>query len=136
MKRTVLYVISAILGIMAGILIHCSFMVVSAEGVFMLPTIEPGQKVVVCLLDKDVEKGDVVAYKPPYYTLEGEGNIVFRRVEGIIEHEGSAKNLMNHDAVLLTCDTNMTQEHNVMISKEDVLGTVLLWDQLLERFLG
>ncbi len=115
MKKVILYLMSVIIGICAGVLFHCSFMLVEAEGLLMLPTIEPGQNVVVSLLDKDVQKGDIVAFEPPYYTLDGEGNIVFRRVEQV-----------DSDEVLLTCDTQTTKDHDVRISKEKLLGKVIL----------
>ena len=132
MKKAILYSISAIFGVVVGILLHCSFMVTSAHGVLMLPTIEPGQTVVICLLDKDVEKGDVVAYIPPYYTLDGEGNIVFRRVEDDGKGKESDRTMGPEGQIHLTCDTNMTENHNVKISKEELLGTVILWDDVLK----
>ena len=132
MKKIILYSIAAVIGVVAGVIAHCSFMVVEAKGVFMLPTIEPGQKVVICLLDKDIETGDVVAYRPPYYTLDGEGDIVFRRVEDDGKDSLSSRKTASEEQILLTCDTNMTENHNVMISKEDLLGTVILLDDSLK----
>ena len=83
----------------------------------MLPTIEPGQNVIVCLMDKNIEEGDLVAYKAPYYTLDGEGNIVFRRVARVGEEK-----------LLLTCDAQMTEEESIELSKDELLGKAVLLD--------
>lgn len=117
MKRLILYSLSSILGVCLGVLFHCSFMLVEADGCLMLPTIEPGQNVIVCLLDKNIEEGDLVAYKTPYYTLDGEGNIVFRRVTRV-----------QQEKFLLTCDAQMTEEQSIELSKDELLGKAVLLD--------
>ena len=114
MKKAVAYSFAALLGICAGIIVHCSVMVVEVEGCMMLPWLEPNQNALISLLDKDIKEGDVVAFEAPYYTLNGEGNIIFRRVK--IERE---------DSLVLTCDTRTTKEESFEISKEDILGKVI-----------
>ena len=115
MKKLFLYVISATIGICIATMLHLSFMMVEAKGIKMLPTIEPGQKVIVCLVNNDVATGDIIAYKTPFYSLEGEGYIVFRRVREVADNN-----------VVLTCDIEMMKEHEITISKDDILGKVLL----------
>ena len=115
MKRLILYFASAVIGTCLGILLHTSFMLIEAEGVFMLPVIEPGDKVLVSLIDENISKGDIVAFYAPYYTLEGEGNILFRRVRRVDE-----------DGVILGCDTDLTREEEIILAKEDLLGKALL----------
>lgn len=114
MKNTILYFLSAIVGILIGIILHCSFMVVQNQGVLMLPEIEPEEHVIINLLDNNMEVGDIVALEPEYYTLDGEGNIIFRRVLDV----SSTK-------VVLTCDAATTKERILTIPKERILGTAL-----------
>ena len=114
MKNSILYFLSAITGILIGIGIHCSFMMVQNQGVLMLPEIEPEEHVIINLLDKNMEVGDVVALEPEYYTLDGEGNIIFRRVVDV-----------NSEKVVLTCDASTTRERILTIPKEKILGTAL-----------
>lgn len=115
MKKTFFYVMSAVLGICIAITLHLSFMVVEARGTKMLPTIEPEQTVLVCLMDKSVKSGDVIAYKKPFYDLDGEGYIAFRRVKEVQE-----------EGLLLTCDMQLAVEQEDYVSKEDILGKVVL----------
>lgn len=115
MKKTFLYVIAAIVGICAGIIVNFSFMIVEAEGTKMIPTIVPEQNVLVNLVDKDIEDGDLVAYRRPFYTLDGEGIVVFRRVKKV-----------KGDEITLTCDMEVTVESDIIVSKEDILGKVVL----------
>lgn len=115
MKKTILYFLSVMIGITMGVLLHCSFMVLEAKGCYMLPTIEPEQQIMVSLLDKDIDIGDVVAFETPYYTLNGEGNIIFRRVEQVVG-----------DEVMLTCDASLTEVQRIKIPKGELLGKVIL----------
>ena len=114
MKNAILYFLSAIAGILIGIIMHCSFMIVQNQGVLMLPEIEPEEHVIINLLDKNMEIGDIVALEPEYYTLDGEGNIIFRRVVDV-----------NSEKVVLTCDAATTRERILTIPKERILGTAL-----------
>lgn len=114
MKKRIAYITSALLGILIGIIVHCSLMITQAQGLLMIPTIEPNQHVVISMLDKDIEAGDVIAIRPPYYTVDGEGNIIFRRVVGVDEM-----------GVTLTCDANTTKERIITIPRDNVLGKVL-----------
>lgn len=114
MKKVFLYFLSAVLGMAMGIYFHCSFMLVKAEGCMMLPLIEPEQRVVVNLLEKDIRVGDVVAFRPPYYTINSEGNIIFRRVSAMEENN-----------LILSCDTALAEEEKLEIPAEDILGKVV-----------
>ena len=115
MKKAILYFVSIIIGVAIGVIIHCSFMVVEAKGCYMLPTIEPGQNVMISLLDRKINVGDVVAFEPPYYTLNGEGNILFRRVEQIRDGK-----------VVLVCDASLAEEDRFVIGKDELLGKAIL----------
>ncbi len=120
MKRVLLSVIAGImgmaLGISAGIMIHCSFMLVENKGCFMLPEIEPEQKVLVRLMETDFKEGDIVAFESDYYNLDGEGIIQFRRVSGIDNQE-----------ISLSCDVGLVTEEEIIISKDNILGKAVIY---------
>ena len=118
MIRNLLYIMSALIGIGLGILLHCSFMIVEAQGCYMLPSILPEQKVIVSLINEEINPEDVVAFYPPYYNLEGEGNIVFRRVEKV-----------DGDTLILVCDAATTQREETRLSIDKVLGKAILLDE-------
>lgn len=84
----------------------------------MLPLIEPGQNVLVYLNEDDVREGDVVAVRAPYYTLEGEGSIIFRRVEEI-----------DDKGMTLVYDAEMTTDEKLFLSKKELVGKVILLDK-------
>lgn len=115
MKKAIIYTLSAIIGICAGIYIHSTFMIVEAQGCMMLPAIEPEEKVLVCLRDKDIDQGDIVAVYSPYYTLDGEGKIIFRRVIQADEK-----------GFVLTSDADLIQDEQLLLSKDELIGKVLV----------
>lgn len=115
MAKKILYTFVAIMGVCIGILLHCSFMIVEAGGCYMLPLIEPGQKVLVYLEDDNIKKNDLVAVYAPFYTLEGEKNIIFRRVKAI-----------DDDGMTLTFDADMTKDEELVLSRKELVGKVVL----------
>ena len=117
MKKTFLYMISATIGVCVGILLHCSFMVIEAKGCYMLPSIEPQQKVIVKLVNNNINPEDVVAFCPAYYTLQDEGNIVFRRVKSVEDGQ-----------LTLVCDASTTQREETVLLEEEVIGKVIFLD--------
>lgn len=114
MKKGIAYLISALFGVCMGIMVHCSFMITQAHGLLMIPTIEPNQHVVISMLDKNMQVGDVIALHPSFYTIDGEGNIVFRRVSAV-----------DSKTVTLTCDAKTTKERIITVPKDNVIGKVL-----------
>lgn len=117
MKKFILSFIAALVGICLAIVVHCSFLIVKEQSGSMLPSIEPGQRVIVYLLTKneDIQVGDIVAYESPYYVVDGENGILLRRV---IE--------MTSDELILSCDANMTKDEYIKISKDEILGKVIV----------
>ena len=113
--KKIFWGICAVLGFLGAILVHGSFMVVEQVGSDMLPTIEPAQKVMIFLLEKDFEKGDVVAFKPPYYTVGG-SNIMLLRVSKIED-----------DTFTLVCDAPLTTAENVKVDREDIIGKAVFY---------
>ena len=107
--------ISAVAGILGAVLLHGSFMTVEAVGSEMLPSVEPGQKVVVCLLSKEFEEGDLVAFEPPYYTVGG-SSVMLRRISKI-----------ENDSFTLVCDAPLVQENSMKIQREDIIGKAIFY---------
>lgn len=118
MRRVFLSVFSAFSGICLAVAVHCSFMTVEVHSSLMLPDIEPGQKVVVFLLEKerDIQKGDVVAFKPAFYTVGDEDGILLRKVREVKD-----------DRVVLSCGEKATRKDEVEISKSDILGRAIMF---------
>lgn len=118
MKKFLLSLVAAVIGINLALATHSAFMRVEAQSGAMLPVIAPGQKVVVYLLtsSNEIKEGDIIAFRPPYYTLDGEKGILLRRVEQI-----------NSEEFVLSCDANMTEATQEIISKTDLLGRVVMY---------
>ena len=87
MKKFFLTLTAALLGICLAVSVHCSFMLVEAESGSMLPSIAPGQKALIYLLadTDDVVEGDIVAYRQPYYVVDGDNGVLMRRVERVLQ---------------------------------------------------
>ena len=47
MRKILLGIFSGAIGIIAAVILHCSFMIVKIDGSDMLPTLEPDQRVLV-----------------------------------------------------------------------------------------
>ena len=107
--------LSAVVGLVCALLVHGSLMIVEQVGSDMLPSIEPGQRVLVYLLEKDFEKGDVVAFKPPYYKVGG-GNIMLLRISDI-----------KNETFTLVCDAPLATPETVEVDKEDILGKAVFY---------
>ena len=116
MKKIISWGISAILGIAAGLLIYTTLMVIQVEGSSMLPALEPGENVLVYRLDDgyDIHVGDLVVYEAPYYTTDGEGKYLIKRVTG------SRGRWLKVD-----CDTDTAQTRENFVDKEKILGRVI-----------
>ena len=113
--KKIFWGISAVFGIACALLVHGSFMMVEQVGSYMLPSLEPDQKVLVYLLEKDFKEGDVVAFKPPYYTV-GDSNIKLLRISEI-----------ENNIFTLTCDAPMTVPETVEVDKEDIIGKAVFY---------
>lgn len=140
----------ASLGVVAGVAVFSSLMVVEVEGSTMLPGLEPGDKVVVLRnlptleLGQDTEQdsalekvlnarltfgqpdmvvGDLVVYEAPYYTTDGEGLVKIRRITGT---RGSW--------LRLNCDVKTVRDQERLIRADQIQGKVILVIPRLEIF--
>lgn len=118
MKKIIVVGTGILAGVLLAITVHCNFMIVTAGSGYMLPAIEPGQKVIVWLMaDKDeIKAGDVVAYKRPYYVVEGENGIILRRVATVTD-----------DGFILVCDADLASQQGETAFKEDIIGKALIF---------
>lgn len=116
-KGTFCGILGGVLGVCAGIAVHCSFMSFEIDSSAMLPALEPGQKVLVFMAgDKEqIKAGDMVACRTPYYTVEGDGPILVRRV---VSTKG--------EKVVLQCDAPVMGDKEIEIPKKDIIGEVVL----------
>ena len=93
----------------------------------MMPAINPGQKILVTLYDKDtagdrdsLAVGDIIVYQSPFYDIDGQGRYMIRRITGV-----------NGRWIEVSCDAPVTQGGEpVIIEKEQVLGKVITtWER-------
>ena len=72
MGKWLLRLLAAVLGTGLAAGLFCSFALVRVEGSDMLPTLEPGDYVLVSKWKKDnLAVGDLVLYEAPYYEIDG-----------------------------------------------------------------
>ena len=88
LKKMLLYLLSAGIGILSAVVLSGVFTVTTVMGSGMEPTIDDGSKVLINKIaygadkNKNPEVGDVVAFGSDVYGEEGEGAILVRRVAG------------------------------------------------------
>lgn len=114
MGKWILRILAAVLdtGLAAGL--FCSFALVRVEGSDMLPTLEPGDYVLINKWKKDeLAVGDLVLYKAPYYEIDG-AQYPLRRVVGV--RDGWIK---------VGCDADLVLDGTQMIPAEYVVGTAI-----------
>lgn len=118
MKKVFIGAIFAAVGILSAIVIHCSFMIVEVEGSDMLPTLEPGQKVAIFLLteEEDIQEGDIIAYWPRTYTVNGGNGPLLRRVES-----------KGEEGYIVACDGALATESSMLIDSKDILGKAIIY---------
>ena len=112
--------LSAALGVAAGLAVFGSLMLIKVEGSAMLPTLEPGDRVLVQKAEGlsrklNLEIGDLVIYEAPYYTADGEGLLKIRRITG---QRGSW--------IRLDSDLQTVDESEVLVRCSEILGEVLV----------
>ena len=109
-------VFSALLGAGLGVVLSACLMVTEVVGSDMLPSLEPGEKVLVLrsAFVNAYESGDLVVYQAPYYTGDGGDDQMIRRVTGI---RGSW--------VRLNCDAKTTRDQEVLAEPDQLLGKVI-----------
>lgn len=109
--------IFAALGIGLGVLLFSRLLVTEVQGSTMLPMAEPGDLLLAVRLTdgEDVKVGDLVVYEAPYYTINGEGRTLVRRVTGI-----------RGDWLRVDCDTPTTRDQESLLAREEVEGKVIL----------
>ena len=112
--------ISAALGVAAGLAVFSSLTLVRMDGSSMLPTLEPGDRVLVRKESVisgplNLEVGDLVLYEAPYYTADGEGLLKIRRITG---QRGSW--------IKLDSELESVAESEVLVRRSEILGEVLV----------
>ena len=112
--------ISAAFGVAAGLAVFSSLMLVKMDGSSMLPTLEPGERVLVRKESViggplNLEVGDLVLYEAPYYTADGEGLLKIRRITG---QRGSW--------IRLDSELESVAESEVLVRRSEILGEVLV----------
>ncbi len=113
--RLLCKVLAAAIGITAAVALFSGFMVIKVEGSSMLPTLEPGQRVIINKLDtQDFSVGDLVVYKAPYYSIDGQGQYLIRRVVGVKDNW-----------IKVGCEMDMVATDTEIIEKDIVLGKVM-----------
>ncbi len=117
------YGFSALLGIVAGVMLYSCLMIVEVETAYMLPSLEPGDKVLVVKnnsftreheIHLKPEKGDVVIYEAPVFSVDGEGSLLIRRVTG----QGS-------EMLYVDSDVKTTLSKQDSLEEGEVLGKVI-----------
>jgi len=83
MRKSIMYVIVALLGTCSAIIVSCCFMLVMITDASMEPEIAKGSTVLVNKLVNQLEVGDVVAFNNDVYGENGEGSILVRRVAAV-----------------------------------------------------
>ena len=107
---------SALLGAGLGFLLSASLMTAEVSGSDMLPSLEPGERVLV-LRSAFVDAyapGELVLYQAPYYTADAGDDLLIRRITGI---RGSW--------IRLDCDARTTRNREVLAKQEELLGRVI-----------
>lgn len=106
----------ALLGVCLGLVFSASVMIMEVDGSDMLPSLEPGEKVLVLRRDfaGDYAPGDLVVYETPYYTAYGGGSQLIRRVGGV-----------RGNWIRLTCDASTTRSREVLAEEEELAGKVI-----------
>ena len=80
----------------------------------MLPELEPGRLVIASRMDcENFRPGDIVVYKAPYYTTDGQGQYLVRRVKGV-----------NEDLIEVSAGKMSCIEAEI-IEKDIILGKVI-----------
>lgn len=107
---------SALLGAVLGVVLSACLMVTEVAGSDMLPSLEPGEKVLVLrsAFVNAYESGDLVVYQAPYYTADGGDDQLIRRVTGI---RGSW--------IRLNCDAKTARDREVLAEPGQLLGKVI-----------
>ena len=111
--------LSAAFGVAAGLAVFSSLMLIRVEGSSMLPTLEPGGRVLVQKAaglggELNLDVGDLVIYEAPYYTADGEGLLKIRRITGL-----------RGDWVRLDRDLETVGESEVLVRRSEILGKVI-----------
>ena len=114
MGKWILRILAAVLGTGLAAGLFCSFALVRVEGSDMLPTLEPGDYVLINKWKKDeLAVGDLVLYEAPYYEIDG-AQYPLRRVVG--GRDGWIK---------VGCDADLVLDGTQMIPAEYVVGTAI-----------
>ena len=118
------YGVSALLGVVVGVLFYSCLMIVEVETAYMLPELEPEDHVVVIKnnsltkalnLYTGPEEGDIILYEALVFSIDGEGLQRIRRITG----EGK-------DQLYVDSDVKTTTSRQDSITEGEVLGKVVM----------
>lgn len=127
-KKAVLYIAAALVGIMSAYLLSGIFMLTEMTGDGMEPSIENGSDLIINKIAYRKAKpqtGDVVALKNHVYGEDGEGSILVRRVVG---SEGDSIEIKD-DMVYLN-NSPYTEHMQEAVHLDDMKKIVLKKDEM------
>ena len=120
LKRWVARILAACFGTALALVVFLNFEIFEIKGVSMLPELMPGQHVLVKKgTADDLKIGDFVLYETPFYDFDSQdGGRGIRKVTGIKDGE-----------VRLSCSPDAVQAQTLTLPKDEILGTVILWQK-------
>lgn len=107
---------SALGGIALAAALHINFGIFEIESIFMYPTFEPGQRV---LVQKtaigSIEEGDLVLFEAPFYDFDTQdGMLAVRRISRI-----------SGETVTLECDAPAVYGDVLTLDRSKIIGKVI-----------
>lgn len=113
---------AALVGLAAAMIVFMSLMVVKVEDISMLPTLEPGSRVIAVRTDlpfkigynPSINVGDLVVFRAPYYEIGSDGIYLVRCVSGLKD-----------DMIEVRCEEGSETSKSEIMSKEKILGKVI-----------
>lgn len=129
MAKFILRIGSALAGVALAAAFYLNFEIFAMEKVYMYPTIEPGQHVLVRKAAAenigDIHVGDLVLFEAPFYDFDTQdGLLAVRRVSGI-----------QGDFLSLECDAPAVAKDVLTVDSGKVRGKVILWQKKNENWL-
>ena len=123
-----LFLLSAGLGLFAGLYVFTTLMILEVDTAAMLPQLKPGDHVLV-LCDtsfsgeRKLTSGDLVVYEAPYYTADGEGLQKIRKVTGT-----------RGNWIRLNQNLKPAESGQLLVKRQEIKGRVILRIPRIEIF--
>ena len=117
MGKSILKAGSALGGIALAAALYTNFGIFEIESIFMYPTLEPGQRVIVQKTAADnIAEGDLVLFEAPFYDFDTQdGMFAVRRISRI-----SGENIM------LECDASAVYGDVLTVDRSKIRGKVIV----------